>query len=65
MMPCYLCGQPRKEYFGYFCEGCCKYKALCSLYKPQVVHHLLEKALLINEGRIENKLEKQLNNKNS
>ena len=60
MRPCYLCSNEREDYFGYFCPGCLKYQNLCQLYKPAVVHNLLEKALLINEGRIEAKVEKQM-----
>lgn len=60
MRPCYLCSNEREDYFGYFCSGCLKYQNLCQLYTPTVVHNLLEKALLINEGRIEQKVEKQM-----
>jgi hypothetical protein len=59
-MPCYLCGEPRISYLGYFCVGCSKYQNLCELYSPSVVHNLLEKALLINETKIEAKVERQL-----
>lgn len=60
MKPCYLCSNEREAYFGYFCAGCCKYQNLCELYTPSVVHNLLEKALLINEGKIEAKVERQI-----
>lgn len=59
-MSCYLCGTPRAEYLAYFCPGCIKYQNLCELYSPQVVHNLLEKALLVNENKIEGKLDRQL-----
>lgn len=59
-MSCYLCGEPRISYLGYFCIGCSKYQNLCELYSPSVVHNLLEKALLINETKIEAKVERQL-----
>jgi hypothetical protein len=60
-MPCYLCNEPRVEYFGYFCEGCLKYQNLCKLYKPEVVHSLLDKVLLVDKSRIVRKLDIKVN----
>jgi hypothetical protein len=60
-MSCYLCGNPRQDYFGYFCVGCQKYQYLCNLYSPTLIHNLLDKILLVNESKLESKLQRQLN----
>lgn len=60
-MTCYLCGKPRQTYLAYFCEGCEKYQNLCKLYSPDTIHTLLDKILLVNESKLDSKLQRQIN----
>jgi len=59
-MPCYLCNQPREAYFGHFCKECNNLKHLMSLYTPDTIHSLVSKCLLVNEEKIETRVNKNL-----
>lgn len=59
-MPCYLCNQPRDTYFGHFCKDCNNLKHLMSLYSPGTIHELVTKCLLVNEDKIESRVNKNL-----
>ncbi len=59
-MTCYLCNQPKQSWGGYFCKDCNNLKHLMSLYSPETIHDLVTKCLLVNEDKIESRVNKNL-----
>lgn len=59
-MPCYMCQKPRETYLGHFCRECNNLKHLMSLYTPETIHELVSKCLLVNEEKIETRINKNL-----